>query len=258
MLKHRIFPYLLTSFICLFTQITPSSAQTLRPQEVSPQTHAWLHYFGTHRFTKEWSLHTEVQVRRADFLASWQQLLLRTGINYHLTDNVTLTAGYCYVGTHPYGTQPIRAFRPEHRPWEQVMVRHFEGNAEFQHRFRLEQRILGDFEATPTQPASGADYQNRMRYRCLFTLPLEGDRVRANTWFVNVYDEIFINFGETVRYNVFDQNRIGANLGFQFLPNANVQLGFMNQTIQKANGYQFESNNTLMFFLFYNLDFRTQ
>jgi hypothetical protein len=233
-------------------------AQNIIPREIVPQTHAWLHYFGTYRLTKEWSIHAEVQVRRADFLASWQQLLLRTGLNYHLSENVILTVGYCYVGTHPYGAQPIRSFRPEHRPWEQVMVRHFEGAFEFQHRFRLEQRFLGNFEATPIQAASGEDYQNRMRYRCLITLPLGGDRVKAGMFFVNAYDEIFINFGETVRYNVFDQNRLGANLGYQFLPNANVQLGFMNQTIQKANGFQLESNNTLMFFLFYNLDFRAQ
>lgn len=233
-------------------------AQTTQLRQTSIQTHAWLHYFGTHRFSKEISLHTEVQIRRADFLASWQQLLLRTGLNYHLSDNVTLTAGYCYVGTYPYGEQPIRSFRPEHRPWEQVTVRSYEGAFEFQHRFRLEQRILGDFQETPTQAAGGADYQNRMRYRCLITLPLAGERVKAGSWFVNAYDEIFINFGETVRYNVFDQNRLGANLGYQFLPNANVQLGFMNQTIQKASGFQLESNNTLMFFLFYNLDFRQQ
>ncbi len=231
-------------------------AQTIRPQETAVQTHSWWHYFGTHRLTNQWSVHTEVQIRRADVVASWQQLLLRTGINYHLTDNITLTAGYCYVGTHPYGEQPIRSFRPEHRPWEQVLVRHFEGIVEFQHRFRLEQRFLGDFEATSAQSADGADYQNRMRYRCLVTVPFSGDRVRAGTWFANVYDEIFINFGESVRYNVFDQNRLGANIGFQFLPNANIQIGYMNQTIQKPNGFQLESNNTLMFFLFYNLDFR--
>jgi hypothetical protein len=240
------------------TTATHLSAQAILARETSVQTHGWLNLFSTLRFSKEWSVHTEAQIRRSDFIASWQQLLLRAGINYHVSDNVTLTAGYCYVGTYPYGGQPIRSFRPEHRPWEQVNVRHFEGPFEFQHRFRLEQRFLGNFEATPNQPEGGSDYQNRVRYRCLITLPLEGERVKAGTWFVNAYDELFINFGETVGYNVFDQNRLGANIGYQFLPLANVQLGFMNQTIQKANGYQLESNNTLMVFLFYNFDFRQQ
>jgi hypothetical protein len=254
------FQALFILFVLLLTVISgqKTAAQMLQARETSIQTHAWLHYFGTHRFANELSIHTEVQVRRANFLASWQQLLLRAGLNYHLSENVILTAGYCYVGTYPYGEQPIRSFRPEHRPWEQVMVRHFEGTFEFQHRFRMEQRFLGDFEAVQNQPASGADYQNRARYRCLITVPLEGDRVRAGSWFLNAYDEVFISFGDNVRYNIFDQNRLGANVGYQFLPNGNLQIGFMNQTIQKANGFQFESNNTIMLFLFYNLDFRSK
>ena len=50
--------------------------------------HLWLNYVGDHPIRNgPWGVHLESQVRRADFGGSWQQLLIRPGINYTFYNN---------------------------------------------------------------------------------------------------------------------------------------------------------------------------
>lgn len=38
----------------------------------------WYNFFGTFKLADKWSLHTEYQWRRSDFIGNWQQSLIRT------------------------------------------------------------------------------------------------------------------------------------------------------------------------------------
>ncbi|MDW8295445.1 MAG: DUF2490 domain-containing protein, partial [Raineya sp.] len=40
-------------------------------------TIGWYNYFGTFGLSKTWSIHTEYQWRRVDWVTAWQQSLLR-------------------------------------------------------------------------------------------------------------------------------------------------------------------------------------
>ncbi|MFM9985048.1 MAG: DUF2490 domain-containing protein, partial [Flavobacteriales bacterium] len=66
----------------------------------------------------------------------------------------------------------------------------------------------------------------------------------------NVFDEIFLNFGKNVAYNVFDQNRISGNFGFLVSPKITFELGYLNQMVGLRSltndGFtKFESNHTV-------------
>jgi Protein of unknown function (DUF2490) len=232
-------------------------------KNIDTQAVSWWCYFGTHRLTDKWSIWTELQLRRADFTRDWQQVLPRIGLNYHLNNNVILTAGYGYIWTYPYGEQPIPLEEPryEHRPWQQVTLLNESGKVSFQHRFRLEQRFLqnwSDLDQTTNlrRIEEGFELQNRMRYRFLLTVPLTFDVSGMQKIFVTGYNEIFVNFGDNIGFNLFDQNRLGATLGYQITKAFSIQTGYMNQVIQKANGRDVENNHALTLFVSYNLDFR--
>ena len=47
----------------------------------------WFIYFGNQKINKKWNWHNEVQYRNYNFAGDLQQLLLRTGIGYNLTEN---------------------------------------------------------------------------------------------------------------------------------------------------------------------------
>ena len=97
-----------------------AGAQTIQDTNL----HAWFMYFGDHPVNDRWGVHLESQVRRANAGLTWQHLLIRPGINYQLNKNVMLTAGYAYVRTSPYGDVPAKTAFPEHRVFEQALIKY--------------------------------------------------------------------------------------------------------------------------------------
>jgi hypothetical protein len=72
------------------------------------------------------------------------------------------------------------------------------------------------------------------------TLPL------TDTFFINFYDEIFINLQD----NLFDQNRLYAALGVRITENSSIQIGYL------KNHFRTTNFDRLQLALFYNPDLR--
>lgn len=217
----------------------------------------WFMYFGDHKFADKWGIHIEGQLRRNDIISNGQQLLLRTGINYHFNPNVFTTVGYCYVETYPYGEFPVKVTFPEHRFWEQLQIKTQLSNFEWVSRFRLEQR----FSQLPINNAGifepgDAVYTNRFRLLNRFSLPFKGSKIEDKSFYLTAYDEIMINFGEHVGMNLFDQNRAYLALGYKVPKLGRLELGYMNQIVIRPSGLQVEYNHTLQVGLSSTLDFR--
>lgn len=208
-------------------------------------------YFGNHKLSEKFSLHTEYQWRRADWIATWQQSLLRIGLDYRINDAVMVTGGYANIITWPYGEQPIAEKSVEHRIWEQLILTQRSSRFYFNHRYRLEQRW---FEGKALGE-EGWIYRDRVRYRFLVNYPLTKKEMGPKTLFVSLYDEIFIQFGPNFNRNYLDQNRLYGALGYQFSAKGNVQLGYMQQFIVKGDGLHAERNHTLQVSLTYNANF---
>lgn len=220
-------------------------------------TNTWFVYNGSHKIHPKWGLHMEVQIRRYDFLASWQQLLLRTGINYHVNNNVFFTAGYCFVETAPYGAFPVKAKFPENRFWEQMQIKTPVGRMEWISRFRLEQRFSNNPVLNTTNnlyEPGDAVYTNRFRLMNRFSWPFNKKGIVDKSFYLTVLDELFVNFRENVGYNFFDQNRAYAGVGYKIPKWGRLELGYMEQTLYKSDGVKIENNRTLQLGLYSNLD----
>jgi hypothetical protein len=204
-------------------------------------------------------LHTEYQWRRSEIVNTWQQSLLRLGVDYRLASNVMVTVGYGHIHTWPYGEQPVAKDFLEHRLWQQLVLAHGSNRFHFHHRYRLEQRFLENTQ----KPANGAlpiedfIYKNRVRYRFFTSFPLNKPNVQEGALFLAAYNEVFLGFGENVsKLNILDQNRLYFALGYQFNPQVNLQLGYLNHQLFKDDGIRRETNHTVQVGLTYNLDFR--
>jgi hypothetical protein len=242
-------------FSVLFTNIVFGF---LAQKDISTHTHAWVMYFGNHRLSERWGIHTEYQWRRADLFDEWQQSLLRLGIDYFAANGCQFTGGYAFVRTYPYGEQPIGHNFDEHRVWEQLILKSKLGRVDVQHRYRLEQRFLENWvkDASGNYVLDGYLFRQRARYRLMATIPLSRKEMANNTLFLTAYDEPFLGFGKGIAKNILDQNRLYFALGWRFNPNFNVQLGYLNQYIVKKDGIQAERNHTLQIGITNNLDFR--
>lgn len=233
-----------------------AGAQSVRHSTAN--NNAWFMYIGDHKFADKWGVHLEAQFRRRINVVDPQQLLLRTGINYHLNANAFVTAGYCFVETYPYGGLPVKVKFPEHRFWEQLQIKSNLNRFEWISRFRLEQR----FSQLPVLNTGSAMYEpgdavytNRFRLMNRFSLPLKGTSIQDNTFYLTAYDEIFINAGKKAGVNVFDQNRLYGAIGYKIPKVGRLEAGYLEQTIIKSDGVRMENNHTLQLGLSSNIDF---
>lgn len=192
---------------------------------------AWYMYFGTNRLSERFSIHSEAQLRLYETTNNFNQLLLRTGLNYHIKPSAIATLGYGYIATdgtfdEPPGSPDSR----EHRIFEQFILTNSVWKIAIEHRYRLEQRFLDP----------GSDTQHRARYRLQLTLPL------SSVFFLNFYDEVFLNLQD----EVFGQNRAYAALGLRLSPIATLQLGYL------KNHFPGAAFDRLQLGFFFNPDLR--
>ena len=214
-------------------------------------------YFGDHSFGQSpWGVHFDGQVRRQGIGQKWQQLLLRPGVNYDLTSDVQASGGYAFIESHPYGDFSAEFVTPEHRIWQQLILKQTARRARLSHRFRMEQRFVG-VKARDEAGNARLDrysHRNRFRYFVKAVIPL-APRQRDSRYFLSVYNEVMFNWGRNVQNNIFDQNRAYVALGRRLPWFGNVEVGYLQQTVQQGNGRVFEFNHTLQVGLFSVLPF---
>ncbi|MDC9722162.1 MAG: DUF2490 domain-containing protein [Urechidicola sp.] len=195
----------------------------------------WLMYFGTNRISDDFSIHTEIQYRNHTLTPNnVEQLLLRTGLNYHFSEKATVTAGYAYIPSYVYESEQTSPEVEEHRIWQQFILTNKIGRVKFEHRYRVEQRWVNQ------------DYKNRLRYRLMLFVPLNKPVIEKGAFFLGVYDEIFINTKESF----FDRNRLYGALGYQINKDINIQTGMLHQQLSNSGKWY------LQFAVFINTDFR--
>lgn len=208
-------------------------------QSPSGTTGNWFMGFNQTRLHKNWSIHTEVQYRSFEITPNTEQLLLRGGINYHINNSALTSIGYAHITNFAFDKELLPGVQvSENRIWQQFLTRNNIGRCFFEHRYRLEQRWI--------QSNNNNRYLDRIRYLLRVTVPLNKKQIEKKTLFLSFYDEIFIHLTSTP----FDRNRLYGAIGYQFLSNANIQLGCLAQTVNNI------TKQYLQAAVFYNIDFR--
>lgn len=182
---------------------------------------SWAMLFTNNRVSEKLSIHAEAQYRNYEFGSNFNQLLLRTALNYDISDNAMVSLGYGNITTDPTfeeidGEETFN----EHRIYQQFVLRNAVGKLKFSHRYRLEQRFIED-----------AETQHRARYFLRVTYPLN------ETWFLTAYDEVFINLQEPI----FGQNRLYGAVGYNFSPSVSLQVGYLKNHFTGENYDRFQA-----------------
>jgi len=228
------------------------SAQT---KQIESAQQVWLGYFNQSRFSTKWGLWVDAHLRtKDDFFTNFSQAIGRIGLTYYLTDDAKITAGYAYVNHFPSENHE-NISRPEHRLWQQIQWHNRYTKLRLMQWFRLEERwrrkILNDDAL-----AAGYNFNYRFRYNFFSQFPLSKKRFQANTLSFVVNDEVYINFGEQIVNNYFDQNRFFLGFAYHVNKHDNIQLGYMNVFQQLAGGNRYWSIHVARLFYFHNLDLR--
>ncbi|MBK7434874.1 MAG: DUF2490 domain-containing protein [Chitinophagaceae bacterium] len=199
--------------------------------------------FVTKSISKKTDWLIEYQWRRTNGWKDWQQGLFRTAIQYKPTQQLSLAAGYAHAETFPYGDFPIASNGrfPEHRLFEQVIVKQAVKKLSITSRIRAEQRWLARIRAGSDREVEDWLFAHRFRYLCRIQYPfLEKKQLQL---YGAAADELFIGAGKNVGVNIFDQNRVFLLLGCRLNKSVSVELGYFNQVLQQGRKV---NNNTIM------------
>ena len=218
---------LLAAFFCFIS--TSLFAQTVN------QNSGWLFFLKSTKLSEKWGLHLDVQVRSADEWGYVRNVLVRPGLTYFINKNSNVTAGYLLATTKTQLSNLPDVNTNEHRIWEQYIYSHKLGSGALSHRFRLEQRFIG-------QPTGDDIFSQRIRYFFRFVQPLKKqEEAFTKGAFAALQNETFFNLQNKDQLNgsLFDQNRVYLAAGYRFSKKFDVEAGYLNQAI---NG---RANNTV-------------
>lgn len=205
--------------VIIFTWVDAAKAQPA-------STGNWFIYFGNQALNKKWNWHNEVQYRSYDFKGDLQQLLLRTGIGYNLTENNNnVLAGYGFIRSENYlpDSKEKTGFN-EHRIFQQFITRQQFRRVFIQHRYRVEERFFKD------------DFRIRCRYFLALNIPVNRKTMSERTFYFSCYNEVFLN----PESPVFDRNRLYGAIGYVINRYLKLEAGFMNQSLEFTSRNQFQ------------------
>jgi hypothetical protein len=219
-----------------------ANAQTKTVKHVNQ---IWLGYISSTKLTEHYSWWNDFHFVPHGFAVA------RTGLTRSF-GGVNVTAGYAFVLT-PVSTTRTELHRKEQRLWAQLYYTAPVGKSvQFIQRLRYEGRFRQNI--LNNQPVDGYFFVNRVRF--LIGLkktfgPADSNRPRP---FIQLSDEILLNFGKRVTYNTFDQNRVMFSVGLQS-KNIQYQLGYMNRFVQTGTT-QYTLNHTVYIWVTHTLSFR--
>jgi hypothetical protein len=229
-------------------------------REIVNQPLEWFALSSNLKLSKTLTWMLEGQFRYAsDF--DQQQYQARTALEVKLSDHFSVVPlGYVYTWNYLYGKQPASFRNNEHRIWQQIFYKHSLRKLKIDHRLRLEQRFIESHTMMNNDIVDEgySNKQNRLRYRFMARMPINGPTIEAKSIFLIVYDEAFLSWGKPVTFHEPDQNRIFTGLGYQFNNPLTIQGGFLYQMLIKSNGAKQENNIGFQLQIGYNFDLTKQ
>jgi hypothetical protein len=237
------------AFLALSALGQPPAKETVHVGQV------WLAYFNQARLSQRWGIWTDFHLRtRTQMVGGLNLGIARAALIYHLGDQTRLMAGYAYIHFFPNEDHP-GIFQPEHRPWQMVQWQAQYPKVRTTQAVRLEQRFRRRLK-NDSEWADGYLFNYRLRLNLLAQFPLSKSGLVPHTFSVVLANEVFLNFGQEIVYNYFDQNRFFLGSSYQFSKQSSLQFGYMNIFQQLPAGNQFRHAHSLRLFYLHNLDWR--
>ena len=237
--------------IALFIFYTPST----QAQQISHYNQTLIAYNNNTRLSTHWGIWMDVQYKtRTDFFKDYDTKEKTIGLIYYPNEKIKITGAYTYVQSYPNLALADFAV-PEYRPWQMLQWKSVAGPVKLSHWIRLEERFKQK-TITSSSLSSDFDFSYRFRYNIFAQLPITHKKNEKGAFALVGANEIYLNYGENIVYNTFDQNR--AFLGFFYYLNKHdfLQFGYTNAFQHLSSKDKYKSVDALKITFFNNLDLR--
>ena len=231
----------------LLTYITIGFVNFIYAQKKTEnQNLLWTRYSLEVKINDQWQVKQELEERTYWFPWRQHQFLSRTLINRKFNKGWNVSAGVTYfIQSLPHDPY-VKKFTNNDEIRLQIEL----GNKQkISDKFSIGHRYWSEFRFFE-QSDSKFEFENiRMRYR------LEFQYLLVNKITLKASDEIFLNIGNKITYNVFDQNRYGTSLQYMPLNDFGIEIGYINWFQQRKSGDEFYNRNIVRFTLHHNISF---
>jgi hypothetical protein len=180
--------------------------------------------------------------------------IARVGITYIANEKLKLTAGYAFVNFFP-ADDHAGVSQPEHRPWQQIMWTNAGKRSRVMNAVRIEERYRRKTK-NADELADGYNFNYRVRYNTMLTLPLSKNAFAPGTLSFSLNDEVHLNFGKQIVYNYFDQNRLLIGFAYHVNSSDYLQFGYMNLFQQLSAGNKYRMIHAARVYFYHNIDLR--
>jgi len=172
---------------------------------------AWYIYNGSFFVKPSKEFFFETQTRLREPLGNKQEIFFRPIFIHHFNSKWNAGLGYTLHLNYADGTLGDNTlFSFENRIILQAQIYTPVQRTFIQHRLRLEQRWI------TTTSNSETNTRQRFRYRFQATVPLGHKKVEKGVFFLNFYNEIFINLQVIRSKSIVRSNRISIYTQYQF------------------------------------------
>lgn len=228
-----------------------STILTAQTKNISHGNQQWLQYYNQIKLSEKWTWLSDLGYRWEDGFESSTQYVLRTGLGYTVNPNLKIATGFAHLGFYSSG----KVSRVEFRPYQELSMEHKLNKIGVNHRFRIEERFFNPVVNGEIQSPNTFNF--RFRYAITASVPLftlsESNPDRKLS--LNVGNEIFINGGKTVVYNIFDQNRFTISPTVHFSKNLNASVTWVSQFAASNMPASYNYRNVIWFQIRQKLDF---
>jgi Protein of unknown function (DUF2490) len=221
-------------------------------KSVSTQHLVWYTYLQNLQLNNRLTLQTDIQERHFIVPLKQSQFVVRATLKTLVGSNWDIGPGFCVFVTNTYPGTDYDLQVPELRPYLEINNKQQAKIVTVYHRYRLEARFLQNTKGAGL--AEGFSFNSmRFRYQLGADFPLYKPKTEKHALKLRLIDELMLNFGGKVRYNLFDQNRLQGALQYAPIPALAIEAGYIHWFQQRASGDAYFNRHILRVGLVHNL-----
>lgn len=231
---HNTFTLILLFF---FTTLQAAGIETIK------QKQCWYDFTETIKVHPRWSVVVNLSERHSVNPTAQTQAVARIYFLHHFKSNWSAGTGYVQFWTWD-GKLAVPEMRPEQwlfyrQKFEKVKI------LSLVHRYKIEERFIHNVQGDKLAP--GYTFTMRFRYRLGMELTLFTTGKNENPFKFLLSEEVMLNAGKSIVYNVFDQNRVTAGFAYRPIEGLTFSFNYMHLFRQRRSGIQFDEIHTFRF-----------
>jgi hypothetical protein len=211
----------------------------------------------TQIFDNKWGLGVDYiyrsnnELNQGSIFTNWHRHSVRPWIHYQFDKNLRVSISpIAYFGTQEYFAKPEDFDR---KPYHELRTtfhathHHKMMGEKFTHSFRhwYEIRYRNPFD----EDIFFTFTRYRIRYRLRYLINKEYFNEKG-VLYTYASNEVMINYGSRIVYNMFSQNRVQLAMGYRVHPSTRIELRYMNRYRSRPSGFEYDNTQAIMLCLF--------